>query len=81
MLNEAYTTILRRHLKYLSADEEIIPHLRLKEFGLDSMASVALLLEIEDEFDITLPDSSLTAETFSTAESLWSVVDNERSSS
>ena len=42
--------------------------------GLDSMEAVELLLELEDEFRITLPDEYLVDETFRSTGTLWTVV-------
>jgi acyl transferase domain-containing protein/acyl carrier protein len=42
--------------------------------GLDSLNTVALLLRIEEAFEISLPDDALNAETFDTVGTLWHVV-------
>ena len=47
---------------------------RLKELGLDSMQAVELLLDLEDELGIVLPDDAMTAETFATPGSLKAAV-------
>ena len=52
---------------YLSDDVSNNFETTLKDMGLDSMASIELLLELEDQFDIVFPDELLTEETFSTA--------------
>ncbi len=74
-MDQAFVTIVRRHLKYLAPDEELAPQASLKGLGLDSMAAVTLMFDIEDEFAVTLPDSHLTPETFATPASLWGVID------
>ncbi|MFB5563051.1 phosphopantetheine-binding protein [Bacillus cereus] len=56
---------------YLSDDVSNNFETTLKDMGLDSMASIELLLELEDQFDIVFPDELLTEETFSTAKTLW----------
>ena len=71
MLNQTFSAILRRHLRYLAPSEELAPETPLRELGLDSMEAVTLVLDLEDEFGVTLPESSLTAETFANAEALW----------
>lgn len=53
----------------------------LKELGLDSMASIELLLEIETEYELAFPDELLTEETFSSAKNLWNIVSNLREKS
>jgi acyl carrier protein len=70
-MNDNYLAILRRHLRYLAPEATLDTQAPLRSMGLDSMAAVALMLDLEDEFGVTLPDSSLTAEVFSTADRLW----------
>lgn len=79
-MNEAFVKIVRRHLKYLEAGDELAPDASLKGLGLDSMEAVTLMLELEDEFNIMLPDSQLTAETFATPANLWDAINPLRSS-
>jgi acyl carrier protein len=66
--------LLRRHLRYLDPAAELTPGSDLRSLGLDSMAAVALMLDVEDEFGVVLPDSSLVHETFATPASLWAAV-------
>ena len=72
-IKDRFVKTLVSHLKYAS-DEYIDLGKDLKTLGLDSMSSVDLIFDLEDQFDIILPDEYLTEETFSTVESLWSVV-------
>ncbi|WP_405059163.1 phosphopantetheine-binding protein [Kribbella sp. NBC_01505] len=46
----------------------------LVDFGLDSMAAVALLLALEDIFGIEIPDNRLDVEIFASAGSLWALM-------
>lgn len=71
MHNQTFIAILRRHLRYLPPSEELAPETPLQELGLDSMEAVALVLDLEDEFGMTLPESSFRAETFASADNLW----------
>jgi acyl carrier protein len=68
-----YATILKEYLP-LAESERLQPSESLNDLGLDSLNTVSLLLRLEEEFDISLPDEMLTAETFATVGSLWSVV-------
>jgi acyl carrier protein len=77
-VNDAFVAILRRYLRYLPPDEELAPDAPLRALGLDSMAAVALMLDLEDEFATVLPDERLSAETFATAGSLWSAIASVR---
>jgi acyl carrier protein len=68
---EEFSAILRRHLRYLQPGEPLAPDAPLRDLGLDSMAAVTLMLDLEDEFGVTLPDSELTRHTFGTPGALW----------
>ncbi|MCT8354381.1 MULTISPECIES: phosphopantetheine-binding protein [Photorhabdus] len=46
------------------------PDGRLDESGIDSMTLVRLILQLEDEFDVILPDTLLGPETFETPRSI-----------
>jgi acyl carrier protein len=65
---------LRAHLPLLAPDRPIVADLDLADSGLDSLATVSLLLELEDSFGVTFPDDQLVGATFETAGSLWLVV-------
>ncbi|MDJ0360823.1 phosphopantetheine-binding protein [Rhodococcus sp. H29-C3] len=56
----------------LKADED------LKNAGLDSLALVALLGDLEREYRIAITDDQLTAENFATPDSIWSLVTRAR---
>lgn len=73
--DDSFQEMLRRHLKYLDADADLDLDAELKPLGLDSMASLDLLFDIEDTFSVTLPDEYLTEETFTTGRSLKEAVE------
>ncbi|MEU4559499.1 phosphopantetheine-binding protein [Actinoplanes sp. NPDC023936] len=77
-MNDQFEQVLRPHLPYLGTDQPLPPDARLQELGLDSMQAVELLFDIEESFDVTLPDDRLTADTFATPTSLFAVVEAER---
>jgi acyl carrier protein len=61
--------------KYLQVDMgSNTQNMSLKDLGLDSLASIDLLLELEDEFDVVFPDELLTEKTFENANTLWKIV-------
>ena len=74
MLDSRFAAIVRRHLHLLAPAEELAPDAPLRELGLDSMATVGLVIDLESELGIAFPESSLTAETFADAASLWRAV-------
>lgn len=63
---EIFEKILRPHLRFLPADEALDPLVGLGELGLDSMASINLLFDLEQAFEISVPDEAIDEETFST---------------
>lgn len=68
----AFEKLLRQTVPLLPDDLD--PAADLRAFGLDSLASVRLLVEIESTYDITVPDESLTRAMFETPAGLWDVV-------
>jgi acyl carrier protein len=49
---------------------------RLRDFGLDSIKSIDLLMALEDRYGFEFPADKLTDSTFETAGSLWAVIDS-----
>jgi acyl carrier protein len=76
-VHEQFVTILRRHLKYLPPRRHLAADAALGELGLDSLAAVSLILALEDELGITLPDNSLAGDTLRTPATLWAVVSGQ----
>ena len=74
MLEQRFLAILRRHLPRIAPSDELAFDAPLRELGLDSMATVRLVMELERELGIILPDSRLTTETFADAASVWTAV-------
>jgi acyl carrier protein len=72
-----FVTLLRPFLKY-AGEEEITPDSRLRDLGLDSMRAIELLFALEDAYDVVVPDEKLVEDTFETAESLWTMVEELR---
>ncbi len=62
--------ILREHLQFVGADEELQMTQDLSELGLDSAGAIGLLLEVEGSFSVAFPDEMLVPETFRTAATL-----------
>ena len=66
----AFQEILRPYLPF--ADSGVLEDSSdLGSLGLDSMSIVALLGDIEDRYDLELPDDILNESTFATVGSLW----------
>jgi acyl carrier protein len=65
-----FQDVLRPHLPYADSSE-ISAADELVNLGLDSVGVVRLLADIEDKYEVELPDDILDEETFVTAGSLW----------
>jgi acyl carrier protein len=81
MLDPEFTAVLRPYLKHLPPGAEIPAATPLRALGLDSVASVALVLDLEDHLQVSLPDDLLNADTFATPASLWAAVGSLRDGS
>jgi acyl carrier protein len=74
MWDEQFEVLLREHLPFLAADSELLPDLGLREFGLDSLGVVDLLVSLESAYDIRMTDDILSMDTFSTPAVLWNAL-------
>lgn len=66
--------IVSRRLKYLRPGQRLGLDEPLKPLGLDSMASIDLLFDLEDAFDVTVGDADLTEANFLTTRALRDMV-------
>jgi acyl carrier protein len=69
----SFEGLLRDHLP-LAGPQPLQPDDRLADLGLDSLGTVAVLLDLEDGFAVAVPDDLLVAETFRSVGSLWAVI-------
>lgn len=72
--DDRFEVLLREALRLLSPEEQLRPDLDLAGAGLDSLATVGLLVALEETYGIMIPDDLLTPETFVTPDSLWKAV-------
>ncbi|MFJ5736182.1 phosphopantetheine-binding protein [Streptomyces microflavus] len=73
-----FESVLRPCLPLLADGDPLEPEAPLADLGLDSLATVSLLVHLEEVFAVLVPDEELTLKTFATAGSLWSVIDGLR---
>jgi acyl carrier protein len=73
--------IVRPHLKFVKEGEEIAPDRNLGEAGLDSMASIDLLLDLEEKAEIVIADDLITENSFFSLEEIAKLVEEARESS
>jgi acyl carrier protein len=71
---ERLLDIVARRLKYLRPGQRLGLDDALKPLGLDSMASIDLLFDLEDAFEVTVGDEDLTEANFLTARTLLDMV-------
>ncbi|GAA3028199.1 acyl carrier protein [Actinokineospora globicatena] len=76
-----FERVLRGYLPLHGPDARLRPDDSLADLGLDSMATVGLLVDVEEEFGIALADDDLTDQTFASPAALWAVVDRLRGAS
>lgn len=76
--DDRYEDLLRGALRLLPAADPLRPDLDMAGAGLDSLATVELLVSLEDAYDLVIPDTLLVPETFATPNSLWKAVSSLR---
>lgn len=67
--------ILRPHLRLLTPGAAVPMDDDLGRLGLDSMASIDLLMEIEAQLGVQIPDEMMTVDTFATGNHLLAVIE------
>jgi len=72
--DEAFLTILYGHLKQVGDRKSLTMEANLYTLGLDSMAAVNLMLELEEIFGVVFPDALLAEATFETPMALKSAI-------
>jgi acyl carrier protein len=78
MWDKQFELLLRQYLFFLPADDELIPDLDLREFGLDSLGVVDLLVSLESAYGVHLTDDFLSMDTFTTPAVLWDALSDIR---
>ena len=69
--------VVRSVLEQNSIKADVHPESRLVDIGLDSMDMVALMLKVEAEFDLTLPQPEITPENFQSVKTLERMILNQ----
>ncbi|HEY2240654.1 MAG TPA: acyl carrier protein [Streptosporangiaceae bacterium] len=71
MWDEQFEALVRSHLPFLPPGGELAPDLDMRQFGLDSLGVVDLLVSLENTYGIRLTDEVLSMDTFETPAVLW----------
>ncbi|MGW5701168.1 phosphopantetheine-binding protein [Amycolatopsis japonica] len=71
MDTERFNLVLRKHLTNLEPGQDLTADAKLKDLGLNSMRTIDLLFDLEDEFGVQLPDEAMTDSTFATQGALY----------
>ena len=66
-----FEQLLRRRCRFMAADANLDPQAPLAMLGIDSLAVVELIVDIEDQYSIEIPQELLTPEVFACAASIW----------
>jgi acyl carrier protein len=71
---ERLLALLRPFLRLLPADAELPMDAELGRLGLDSLQSIDLLLALEQEFGVSIPDEKITVDAFTTPAQVLTLV-------
>lgn len=69
-----FEQILRRHCPLADPARPIDAGASLALLGMESFEVLAMIVDIEDTFELTVPDTMLTGDQFATASSVWECV-------
>jgi acyl carrier protein len=69
-----FEMLVRSHVPNPPSPGGLDPTLNLRDAGLNSLATIRLLIELEAVFGFSFSDDLLSAETFSTPGNLWNAV-------
>lgn len=75
-MDEKVIGVLRKYIDAAERDKEISMDSPLDELGLDSFKAIYLLLDLEEAFQIQIPDSLLMPEIFSSPTSLKTAIES-----
>jgi acyl carrier protein len=69
--------ILRPRLRFLKDGEDLTLDSDLGKLGLDSMGSIDLLMDLEAEMGVEIPEDSMDVNTFSTPGHLLAAIESQ----
>lgn len=76
MWTHEFERIVRKSLNRLGDGEPLSVDAVMVDFGLDSMKTIDLVVQLEEAFGVAIPDELLSPESFKTPRNLWQVVES-----
>jgi acyl carrier protein len=76
---ENVAAVVRRILEERSIQATVLPESDLRDVGLTSLDMVALVLSVEAEFDLTIPEAQITPANFRSISAINALVASLRS--
>lgn len=70
----SFEHIVRDNVPLLDEDEPLLAATALADFGMDSLNVLGLMVAVESEYAITIPEDQLVLDSFATPGALWSIV-------
>jgi acyl carrier protein len=71
---ESFEHLLRAHCRFLPDDAQMDGDASLASLGIDSLEIVEIIVKLEDEFQIEIPQERLTPEAFASPLTIWNLV-------
>ena len=71
----SFDALLRSYLE-IQEGEDITPEMNPVDYGLESMATVSLLLDLEERYSVTIPDDQLTTVASADVGGLWALLES-----
>ncbi|QSB16009.1 acyl carrier protein [Natronosporangium hydrolyticum] len=71
MWDDSFEQALRQYLPFLEAEDTLDSDTDLRDFGLDSLATVELLGRLENEYQVRFTEDALSLDSFRTPATLW----------
>jgi acyl carrier protein len=66
-----FEELVRPHCRFVPADSPVDPDTGFALLGLDSLAMLTLIAEVEDRFGVMIPDTVMVGQEFDTPASMW----------
>ena len=76
IVTQVISVLARRHPGKSLVAADVTPERELRELGLDSLATVNLMLAIESEFDIFIPQADMVPQNFRSVNAIAAMVSN-----